>query len=249
MMRAPAAAVLLAGCVLTGCAHVVTGAARVAAPEAPAHTTVAPAPNATIDAARRSVVQVRAPAGDCGKLLGGTGFVVAPHRVLTAAHVVAGSDSVSIEANDNVLDAQVVSYDAAADVAIIDVPGLVAPPLSLAPLPVEPGTKASVLAYPEHGAFAAVSATVGQLVDLTGPNIYRTTNVTRAVYVVSLPGGLPPGASGGPLVDRAGRVLGVMFGNDVEHADTGFALTSVELARQTTVLTGGTPVWTGDCVE
>ncbi|SEH92542.1 Trypsin-like peptidase domain-containing protein [Mycolicibacterium rutilum] len=249
MMRAPLAALAaVAAVVLAGCAQVVTGMPKVPAAVLPAITST-PAPDAVVEAARHSVVKVRAPAGDCGRLLGGTGFVVAPNRVLTAAHVVAGSDSVSISADDTVLDGQVISYDAAADVAIIDVPGLAAAPLNLAGLPVAPATEAVALGFPDGGAFTALPARVSQVVDLTGPDIYRTTTVTRAVYIVSLPGGLPAGASGGPLVDRSGRVLGIMFGNDVEHADTGFALTSVELARHTTALTGGLPVWTGDCVS
>lgn len=247
MMRAPLAVLVATAVVVTGCGHVVTGSARFPGTVAPVSTSPS-APDTRIEAAQRSVVKVRAPAGDCGKLLGGSGFVVAPHRVLTAAHVVAGSDSVSIEANDNVFEAQVVSYDAVGDVAIIDVPGLLAPPLALAGLPVAPGTEATALGYPEGGAATALPARVDQLVDLTGPDIYRTADVTRSVYVVSLPGGLPPGTSGGPLIDQAGRVIGIMFGNDAKHADTGFALTSIELARQTSAPTDG-PVRTGDCVE
>ena len=69
------------------------------------------------------------------------------------------------------------------------------------------------------------------------------------MYVVTIEGGLPAGASGGPLVDANGRVIGVMFGDDVQHPDTGFALTSVELAHQTVGLQRTRPVWTGDCLS
>jgi S1-C subfamily serine protease len=229
---------------LAGCDGVVAGSARMAVPP-PRTSATTPAP--AVDAVKRSVVKVQAPASSCGTLLGGTGFVVAPQKVLTAAHVVAGSDSVTV--GEEQLAGQVVSYDSSADVAILDVPELSAPSLDLAPLPVPVGTQATALGYPGGGAFTAVAASVRGLVDLTGPDIYHLTKVTRAVYVVSIDGGLPAGASGGPLIDDNGRVLGVMFGDDVRHPDTGFALTSVELARQTSGLQRTGPVWTGDCVS
>src|SRR5207248_5846571 len=47
--------------------------------------------------AHTSVVKVRGRAPSCSRALEGTGFVVAPHRVLTNAHVVAGTDRTAIE--------------------------------------------------------------------------------------------------------------------------------------------------------
>lgn len=47
--------------------------------------------------ARTSVVKVRGRAVSCARALEGTGFVIAPHRVMTNAHVVAGTDKVAIE--------------------------------------------------------------------------------------------------------------------------------------------------------
>ena len=246
-MRRTAVAVATAvAVVVAGCDGVVAGSARMAVV---LPSPGAPTPAPSVETVRHSVVKVRAPASSCGKLLGGTGFVVAPHKVLTAAHVVAGSDSVTVDVGDEELAAHVVSYDSAADVAIIDVPHLAAPALDLAPLPVPVGTEATVLGYPDGGSLAAVAASVRGLVDLTGPDIYHLTRVTRAVYVVAIPGGLPSGASGGPLIDAGGRVLGVLFGDDVQHPDTGFALTSVELARQTPSTRRSAPVWTGECVS
>jgi S1-C subfamily serine protease len=244
MGRTTAAAAMALALLLAGCDDVVAGSAGMAVLPTPTSASM-PAPS--VESVRRSVVKLQAPASSCGTLLGGTGFVVAPHKVLTAAHVVAGSDSVTV--GEEHLAGQVVSYDWSADVAIIDVPQLSAPALDLAPLPVPVGTEATALGYPDGGAFTAVAASVRGLVDLTGPDIYHLTKVTRAVYVVSIEGGLPAGASGGPLVDENGLVLGVMFGDDVRNPDTGFALTSVELARQTSGLQRTGPVWTGDCVS
>ena len=49
---------------------------------------------------RPSVVKIRGVAPACQKVLEGTGFVIAPNRVMSNAHVVAGSDSVTVEAED-----------------------------------------------------------------------------------------------------------------------------------------------------
>src|ERR1700722_18713501 len=63
------------------------------------------------------VVKVRSLAPSCQKVLEGSGFVVAPDRVMTNAHVVAGSNSVQVYASGNPFDAAVVSYDPAVDIA------------------------------------------------------------------------------------------------------------------------------------
>ncbi len=48
---------------------------------------------------RPSVVKIRGVAPGCQKVLEGTGFVVAPNRVMSNAHVVAGAETVTVEAD------------------------------------------------------------------------------------------------------------------------------------------------------
>ena len=57
--------------------------------------------NPAVAAAQPSVLKVRGVANSCQKVLEGTGFVVAPNRVMTNAHVVAGSNSVTLESQGN----------------------------------------------------------------------------------------------------------------------------------------------------
>jgi S1-C subfamily serine protease len=236
--------------VLAGCTDVVEGFARMPSTSMPTETQrPAPAEHAVVAAARSSVVKVRAPASSCGKLLEGTGFVVAAGKVLTAAHVVAGSDSVTVSVDDDQFDAAVVSYHPTADIAILDVPELSAQPLNLASFRVPMGTEALALGYPRGGSFAAVPARVSEIAEITGPDIYRTTQVTRQVYIVTIAGGLLPGSSGGPLIDMDGRVLGVMFGNATQQPDTGLAFTSVEIAPEMAAIYDTQPVATGSCVN
>jgi S1-C subfamily serine protease len=200
-----------------------------------------------VAAVQPSVVKIRGVAPSCQKVLEGSGFVVAPNRVMSNAHVVAGSDSVTIEADGNDYDARVVSYDPGADISILDVPSLPSQPLTFADKPAPSGTDALVLGYPGGGSFAATPARIREIIELNGPDIYRTTTVTREVYTIR--GTVRQGNSGGPLIDLNGRVLGVVFGAAVDDADTGFVLTAREVGRQLQKIGSTQPVSTGACIS
>ena len=196
--------------------------------------------------ARPSVVKIRGVAPGCQKVLEGTGFVIAPNRVMSNAHVVAGSDSVTIQAEGQTYDATVVSYDPNADISILDVPNLPQRPLVFAEQPAKSGTDAVVLGYPGGGDFAATPARVREIIELNGPDIYRTTTVNREVYTIR--GTVRQGNSGGPMINRAGQVLGVVFGAAVDDNDTGFVLTASEVSRQLAKIGNTDKVPTGACV-
>jgi S1-C subfamily serine protease len=204
------------------------------------------ATDAVVAATRPSVVKIRGVAPGCQKVLEGTGFVVAPNRVMSNAHVVAGSDSVTVEANGQTYDAGVVSYDPEADISILDVPNLPPPPLSFAEGTAPTGTDAVVMGYPGGGDFVATPARVRETIELNGPDIYRAATVTREVYTIR--GTVRQGNSGGPMIDRAGKVLGVVFGAAVDDADSGFVLTGKEVSRQLEKLGNTERVATGACV-
>jgi S1-C subfamily serine protease len=166
---------------------------------------------------------------------------------MSNAHVVAGAETVTIEADDQTYDATVVSYDPDADISILDVPGLPAPPLLFAREPAKSGTDALVLGYPGGGDFQATPARVRETIELKGPDIYKTKTVDREVYTIR--GTVRQGNSGGPMIDRQGQVLGVVFGAAVDDAETGFVLTTGEVGHQLGRIGGTTPVATGPCVN
>lgn len=118
--------------------------------------------NPVVAAAAPSVVKVRSLAPSCQKVLEGTGFVISPERVMTNAHVVAGSSSVSLQANGKNYDAAVVSYDPQVDIAILAVPGLPSSPLVFDDTPAKTGTDVVVLGYPGGGNFTATPAGSGR---------------------------------------------------------------------------------------
>ncbi|MBU3705789.1 MAG: acid resistance serine protease MarP [Mycobacterium sp.] len=196
---------------------------------------------------RPSVVKIRGVAPSCQKVLEGTGFVVAPNRVMSNAHVVAGSDSVTVEAEGAEYAATVVSYDPDADISILDVPNLPQKPLLFAEQPAKTGTDAVVLGFPGGGDFAATPARVREIIELSGPDIYKTKTVNREVYTIR--GTVRQGNSGGPMINRSGEVIGVVFGAAVDDNDTGFVMTADEVSRQLARIGNSAKVPTGVCVK
>ena len=166
---------------------------------------------------------------------------------MSNAHVVAGADSVTVQVDGTTYDAQVVSYDHIANISILDVPNLPAQPLLFAEGAAKSGADALVLGYPGGGEFVATPVRIRETIELNGPDIYRTTTVTREVYTIR--GTVRQGDSGGPLIDLNGKVLGVVFGAAVDDPETGFALTANEVARQMAKVDSTQAVATGPCIS
>lgn len=196
-------------------------------------------------AAADSVVKVLGSATDCDRTVEGSGFVYAPGRVMTNAHVVAGVSEPVVQVGDDDLAAEVVYYDPDVDVAVLSVPELQAPALQFDDQ-AESGDNVAVLGYPENGPYDVQPARIRDEQSLRSPNIYGEDTVTRDTY--SIFGLVRQGNSGGPLVNRRGVVIGVIFAASVTDADTGYALTSGQVERAADA--GDSlldPVGTGSC--
>ncbi|QIP70037.1 MarP family serine protease [Streptomyces sp. VN1] len=201
---------------------------------------------AATTAARRSTVKVEGVAGTQGRE--GSGFVYAPQRVMTNAHVVAGIDDPTVRVGGvgPAFEARVVLFDPGTDVAVLYVPDLDAPVLRFDEDAAR-GDAAVVAGYPQDGDLDLRAATVAQRVQARGQNIYHDENVTREIYLVRST--VRPGNSGGPLLTTDGRVFGVVFARSTSDASTGYVLTAAEVAdaaRQAAEATGA--VDTGDPV-
>lgn len=186
---------------------------------------------AVIQRVRPSVLKITGVAHDCGQALEGSGFVISPERVMTNAHVVAGTDTVSVQTpRGRELPATVVWYNPRNDVAVLDVPGLTARALPWASSPAASSADAIVLGYPEDGPFTVTPVRVRNTVQLVGPDIYQSPEkVTREVYTVR--GSIRSGNSGGPMISPDGEVYGVVFGSSENVAeDIGFVLTARQVA-------------------
>lgn len=202
--------------------------------------------SAVVQRVKPSVLKIHAKAPSCERALEGTGFVIAPQRVMTNAHVVAGSNEVSVESGDRQLKARVVHYDAETDVAILAVSGLNAPVMTFAEKDAESGQDSIVLGYPLDGPYTAAPSRVRDRIKLSGPDIYDSRTVTRDVF--TLRAIVKSGNSGGPLVNAGGEVVGVVFGAAVDNSDTGFALTADEVRDEVNDAPGmSNQVDTGHC--
>jgi S1-C subfamily serine protease len=157
--------------------------------------------------------------------------------------VIAGERETRVLApNGQSLAAQPVYVDDRNDVAILRVPSLGVPTIS-----VETGgsfpKKAVILGYPRDGALTARAATAGEPRTVLAPDAYERTVGSREV--VPLRGQIEPGESGGPVVDTGGKVIAMVFAGSKTGAN-GFAV-PVELVMRG-VSTELRPVSSGPCV-
>lgn len=200
-----------------------------------------------VQEATRSVVKVRGSAPSCGRRIEGSGFVYQPGYVMTNAHVVAGTEAVTVEVPAGQADAIVVAYDPQRDLAVLYAPALDAPSMPFAGDAAGSEADAIVLGFPlDAQQMVAREARVRDVRDITGPDIYDSSQVTREVYTIRAL--VQSGNSGGPLVAPDGQVLGVIFAAAADDPNTGFAVTADEAAGVANNGAQSTaPVGTGSC--
>lgn len=198
--------------------------------------------------AAQSVVRIGGTAYACGQNQTGTGFVVAPDRIVTNAHVVAGVDAPIVEApGGHTLEGRVVYLDPVDDLAVVAVEGLGAAPLGLSPV-LGVGADAVVQGYPYGGPFTRGPAQVLAVSTESIPDIYGSQRTPREVYTVAAV--VQPGNSGGPLLSTDGRVAGVVFARNADDPELGYAMTNTELAPVVAAAAGlTTRVSSGTCVR
>lgn len=172
-----------------------------------------------VERASQSVVRVLGTA--CGLGIEGSGWVAAPGLIVTNAHVIAGEEDTTVSNADGASwSATAVHFDPKNDLAILrsDLP---AAPLRLAG-PSPSGTAAAVIGYPENGPLATTPARLGTTGEVISQDSYGRGPVRRRI--TSLRGFVRSGNSGGPMVDRAGRVLGTVFAATTSRPAGGFAI-------------------------
>jgi trypsin-like peptidase/colicin V production protein len=171
-------------------------------------------------------VTVKVIGAGCGGLVTGSGFPVGNGLIITNAHVVSGTTDHRIQTSDGtILPASVVYFDPEVDVAILKVPGYAGPALIVGPA--GRGTEGAVIGYPGGGPQSVQPAVVDGSFTAEGRDIYNANLVQRQIYV--LQSHVRPGNSGGPLVDRQGHVLGLVFATSASQPDQAYALTDDQI--------------------
>ncbi|NYT42755.1 trypsin-like peptidase domain-containing protein [Sphingomonas sp. R-74633] len=200
-----------------------------------------------ISASARGVVRIVTIAVVDDEVVGfghGSGFAVGPNRVVTNAHVVelAGRypDNVVIgvvpSEGDKSYQGKVIKIDQARDLALIEFTGVRLPPLTLFGGKIADGDSLVALGYPGN----VDVATVRSAADFIKPQSpvrsqggFAGFRQLSGVSVLVHNASIARGNSGGPLLDRCGRVLGV--NSAITHNDEGdstfaFAIAEGELA-------------------
>lgn len=180
-----------------------------------------------LSVAAASVARVSGVAFACGTSATGSGFVIAPDRVVTNAHVVAGVETPVVELPGlPAREGRIVYFDPVDDLALIAVDGLGAAALPVV-APLSPGTAAVVQGYPFGGPFTMVGAEVISAGSVFVPDIYGDSSALRDIYALAAE--VNPGNSGGPLLTADGAVAGVVFARAEDDVDRGYAMTTAEL--------------------
>jgi hypothetical protein len=189
----------------------------------------ADAGGAELREAERSVVRVLAvhmnEDNQVVALVGGTGFVIAPGKIVTNNHVIAPPDGVSRTVYYVVPDrfagvagkpAEVLHAWPGADLALLSAPDITAPRLAIAATP--PGKEAVVRAMGYPGVTDEMRGL--PLKDKLRPSEPYVTSGSIALFSDTAPGGtkedtifhtapIDHGNSGGPLLDSCGRLIGI----------------------------------------
>lgn len=200
-----------------------------------------------IKAASRSVVRVVVIAISDGEIVGfghGSGFAVSSDRIITNAHVVALAtrypDNVVIgvvpSEGEGSYPANLVSVDSSKDLALLQIAGGSLPPIPLYTGPLEEGSDVVALGYPGN-VDAATAQSARDYIEPAAPTRsagnYSNERTVEGIVALLHTASIARGNSGGPLMDKCGRVVGVntfLTGAEDGDASFGFAIANRELA-------------------
>ncbi|MEK6541651.1 MAG: serine protease, partial [Pseudomonadota bacterium] len=207
----------------------------------PAAPIAAPTPPTRIDdvaATERSVVRVVTVAMVRGEVVGfghGSGFAIAPNRIITNAHVV----SDAAEYPDNVVigivpsegsrsyPGRLIRIDRARDLAIIEIVAGRVPAAAIYTGDVAQRQTVYALGYPGNVDLASaqnMTDFIRPRAPVASDGIISSHDNINGVAALVHDADIARGNSGGPLVDRCGRVLGVnTLVTRAEEGDSPFA--------------------------
>lgn len=200
-----------------------------------------------ISAAGRGVVRVVTIATAEGEVVGfghGSGFAVAPNRVITNAHVVEAAERypgnvvIGVVPSEGAKSYQgrLIAVDAERDLALIEFGGIRLPALTFYNGPVSEGDAMIALGYPGNVDLATARSAADFITPqspVRSQGVFSGRRNLQGVGVLLHTAAIARGNSGGPLLDPCGRVLGVnsaITRADDGDASFGFAIANGEVA-------------------
>ena len=181
------------------------------APDAPAARGIARVqlPTLNQDSFRRKAAQitVRVRNLTCEAVARGSGFAIDRHTLVTNRHVVAGADVLEVDTADGrAFKVSTARVGVLGDIAFVTVDGTL-------PVSADLGGKAAqgediaAVGYPLGGPFTITRGVVIDRVDGFRFNVQGK--------ILRISAEVQPGNSGGPLLDRRGRVAGVVYAIEI----------------------------------
>ncbi|KQN25871.1 trypsin [Sphingomonas sp. Leaf33] len=200
-----------------------------------------------ISAAGRGVVRIVTIAVADDEVVGfghGSGLAVSPTRILTNAHVVElaarypGNVVIGVvpSQGDKSVQGKLVAIDPERDLALIEVAGLRLSPLAFYSGPANEGETLYALGYPGNVDLATARSSA-DFITPTSPvrsqGVFSGRRSLMGTEMLLHTASIARGNSGGPLLDRCGRVLGVnsaLTRGDEGDASFAFAIAYAEVA-------------------
>lgn len=162
----------------------------------------------------------------CGDPSVGTGVFVEADLLITNAHVVAGSDEVTVTLEGgSAVDGQVVGFDPTRDLAAIRVPAGAATPLPFGTG--EPNDVGALWSLDAESLSVPTPYTINRIITATGNDIYDESPASR--QALELATSLAQGQSGAPVVNEDGYLVGIAFAESQQQESISYAVTTAEL--------------------
>jgi len=176
---------------------------------------------AAVARSRAAVVETTA-CGNASKT-DGVAVLLGGSEVLVAAHVVIGAGSVTVDLGAGPLPANVVVLDQRADLALLDVPSVDAPAISIAD-PIDGDAVTIGL-----GTGEVIEAAITRLVEVRIEAVRSTERISRFGFEIDRRVDL--GDSGAGVYNASGELVGMVFGRSATRPDRSFAVRSEEVRQ------------------
>jgi len=177
----------------------------------------------------------------------GSGVVYDNGLIVTAAHVVQGSDTVRVRFTDGTqVTGTVLGTADGVDIAVIEVDREGLTPASFVTEKPRVGQTAIAVGSP-WGLESTVTAGIVSAIDQTNCSVPIGGGQPSCAAMVQTDAAINPGNSGGPLVDRLGHVLGInvsIFTDSGANDGVGFAVPADIVTTYADAIVSGEPIET-----
>jgi S1-C subfamily serine protease len=186
-----------------------------------------------VRAAEAGVVKVVSLQPACGWQVQSTGFAFSPHHVIVVASDVAGSARGGlhvVNANGMSRAARVVLFNPTLNIAVLDAPTLSMPTLGFASTFV-PYSRVAFVGYAHDEPRPTVTAGIATVTDTFSHGLYGGKANLQMLLIQAK---AAEGDSGGPVLNQAGQVDGIIEGDGLGSSSDAYALSNLQVQSDAT---------------